>query len=100
MSQSRYESLTKKSNDTPILPVSGAIDGDTHDIEKSAMARKRLVDYFDWLIEAHAQLKRTYKESEEPHEKNLSRLLQLRPMGAGRNQTGSTSVKTKSEDQQ
>ena len=100
MSQSRYESL-KKSNDTPVLSsVPGAIDTNAHDPEMSAMARKRLVDYFDWLIETHAQLKRNYKESKEPHEENLSRLLQLHPMGTKNSQAGSTSTKTNSEAQQ
>ena len=68
--------------------------------ESLAMSRKRLVDYFDWLIEAHAQLKRTYKESKEPHEENLNRLLQLHPMGTKNSKTRSSSIKTNSEAQQ
>ena len=98
MSQSRYESL-KKSNDTPA--TTGAIDGNAHnENEMSALARKRLADYFDWLIEAHVQLKRNHKRGEETHGENIDRLLQLRPMGTTNNPERNPGTKTNSEVQQ
>lgn len=97
MSQSRYESL-KKSNDTPV--VTSAIDSNAHEEnEMSALARKRLADYFDWLIEAHLQLKRNHKRGEETHGENIDRLLQLRPMGATNNPGRGPGIKTNSEVQ-
>lgn len=99
--QSGNESL-KNSNDTPVLPnPSGVIDGIAHDNEMSARERKRLVDLFNWLIEAHALLRKQYKESEElPDEPEIRRLLQLYPMGETNHPARNTSIKTQSEDQQ
>lgn len=89
------------SNDTPVLPMYGAIDGIAHDTEISARERKRLVDLFDWLIEAHALLRKQYKESEElPDDPEIRRLLQLYPMGKTNHPARNTSFKTQSEDQQ
>jgi len=64
------------------------------------MARKRLVDYFDWLIEAHATLRKQHRESEAPvNDEDTRRLLQLHPMGAKNSSTRSRSNEANSEDQ-
>ncbi|MDY0208472.1 MAG: hypothetical protein RBR82_17910 [Pseudomonas sp.] len=100
MSEISSEQLAQ-SNDTPFLPESGAIDGTANDNEMSARERKRLVDLFDWLIEAHALLRKQYKESEElPDEPEIRRLLQLYPVGETNHPARNTSFKTQSEDQQ
>ena len=101
MSEISNEKLAQ-SNDTPVLPnTSGAIDGIAHDNEMSARERKRLVDLFDWLIEAHALLRKQYKESEElPDDPEIRRLLQLYPRGETNHPARNTSFKTQSEDQQ
>lgn len=101
MSEISSEKLAQ-SNDTPVLPdSSGAIDGIAHDNEMSTRARKRLVYYFDWLIEAHTLLRKQYKESEElPDEPEIRRILQLYPMGETNHPTRNSSIKTQSEDQQ
>lgn len=63
----------------PVLPnISGAevVINDAHK-DTPQMARKRLAEYFDVLIEMHKEYKRNHKESSNEEDQ----LLQLKPSG-------------------